>query len=163
MCALEQLMCLQVPLKDEFQGGLQGLDFIFSFSASFRKQEEILILLQERCSMLGSMLQQRCEERILNEILGNAQSVSWWSKGCTWQMCCWDTKPWSSRGGWQSAKSLSRSLGVIFIVLAVNARARSCRKLVLQFFTKTSSHTFYWLEGAEVPPSDERKCLSSLL
>lgn len=54
-----------------------------------------------------------------------------------------------------SAKSLSRRLGVIFIVLAGNARACSCRKLLLQFFTKASSHTFCWPEEAEVPPSDE--------
>lgn len=54
-----------------------------------------------------------------------------------------------------SLQKASRSLGVIFIVPAGNARARSCRKLLLQYFTKASSHTFYWLEGAEVPPSDE--------
>lgn len=76
----EQLVCLQVPLKDNFRGGLQGPDFIISFSASFQRQEEIFVLPQERYSMLGcvlgSMLRQRREERTLNEILGNAQSVS---------------------------------------------------------------------------------------
>lgn len=164
MCAQEQLMCWQVPLKDNFQGGLQGLDFVISFSASFQRWEEVLILPQERYSMPGSMLWQRHEARILNEIFGNAQSVPWWSRGCTRQLCCWDTNPcWSSWGGRQSAKSLSRSLGVIFIALAGNARAHSCRKLLLQYFTKASFHTFYWLEGAEVLPSDEWKCLSSLL
>lgn len=67
---------LAVPLKDNFQRALQGLDFIISFSASFQRQEEVLVLPQERYSMLGSMLWQRREERTLNEILGNAQSVS---------------------------------------------------------------------------------------
>lgn len=66
----EQLMCLQVPLKDNFQGGLQGLDFIISFSASFQRQEEVLILLRERYSMrysmVGSMLWQRHE--VLDEM-----------------------------------------------------------------------------------------------
>lgn len=35
-------MCWQVPLKDDFQGGLQGLDFIISFSASFQWWEETI-------------------------------------------------------------------------------------------------------------------------
>lgn len=75
MCAQEQLMCWQVPLKDNFQRGLQGLDFIISFSASFQRWEEVLILSQERYSMPGSMLWQRHEARILNEIFGNFSAL----------------------------------------------------------------------------------------
>lgn len=66
MVSQEKLMCWQVPLKDNFQGCLQELDFIISFSASFQWWEEVLLLPQERYNTLGSMLWQRQEERTLN-------------------------------------------------------------------------------------------------
>lgn len=60
-------------------------------------------------------------------------------------------------------KALAARLGGFFIVPAGNAEAYSYRKLLLQYFTKASSCTFCWLQGAEDGPGDERMGPSSLL